>query len=569
MRHELAGVALAGLAALIAASALFEPGYYDSHDGLLNVHRLFQLERCVEDGQLPCRWAPDMGRGYGYPVFNYYPPLGTHIALALRGAGLGIQQAVKGSMALALLMAAAGAFALARRFLPGRSAAVTAVVFVLSPYVAVDVYVRGAQAEAWGLALLPWAFWGGERAVRGSAAGAVACALAWAALLLAHPLTAVMAALPYAAWLAAASMRERAAGRPPGRIALGLGWGHGLALALAAFFVGPSLLELDAVHAGTLTSLYPWAQWQNNFLAPSELAAVWPQWGYGAFRSEGGMTLFLGPLQLACLLGAAVVLALRARSLSDVDGAAAVLCGSGLLAAMMTLSLSRPLWEVASPLAWLQFPWRFLGLASLAAAFCAGWLVDGLRARPLAAGFATALLCIGPVASSWTWFQPSAMHVVPDSSLANRREVAKAVHGLFDFLPRSVDLDAFRAAPPPLAPPPATGTGLTIESAERRSDHIEVTARADGPDGGSLRFESFSFPGWGVRLDDRGVEAERANDPLGRLHVRVPPGTHRVVARLDETPTRRAANAVSAFALVALGVSAALAWRDRRAAAAE
>lgn len=36
---------------------------------------LSQMNRCFEDGQIPCRWAPDSDYGYGSPLFNYLPPL--------------------------------------------------------------------------------------------------------------------------------------------------------------------------------------------------------------------------------------------------------------------------------------------------------------------------------------------------------------------------------------------------------------------------------------------------------------------------------------------------------------
>ena len=54
-------LAAALASALVAGRVLLQPGFYDSHDGLLNVHRLIELEKCFADGSVPCRWAPDMG----------------------------------------------------------------------------------------------------------------------------------------------------------------------------------------------------------------------------------------------------------------------------------------------------------------------------------------------------------------------------------------------------------------------------------------------------------------------------------------------------------------------------
>src|SRR3989338_10299612 len=58
------------LSALIAWPVFF-PGYFSHHDDL-QVMRIFEMRKCIEDFQIPCRWVPDLGFGNGYPLFNYY-----------------------------------------------------------------------------------------------------------------------------------------------------------------------------------------------------------------------------------------------------------------------------------------------------------------------------------------------------------------------------------------------------------------------------------------------------------------------------------------------------------------
>src|SRR5438309_12092042 len=57
---------------------LFLNGYFSHHDDL-QVMRVFEMRKCFEDFQLPCRWVPDMGYGNGYPLFNYYSVLPYYI----------------------------------------------------------------------------------------------------------------------------------------------------------------------------------------------------------------------------------------------------------------------------------------------------------------------------------------------------------------------------------------------------------------------------------------------------------------------------------------------------------
>jgi len=50
---------------------LLRPGFFSMQDDL-QAFRIQQLDKCLDDGQIPCRWVPDAGYGYGYPQFNYY-----------------------------------------------------------------------------------------------------------------------------------------------------------------------------------------------------------------------------------------------------------------------------------------------------------------------------------------------------------------------------------------------------------------------------------------------------------------------------------------------------------------
>jgi hypothetical protein len=61
----------------------------------------------------------------------------------------------------------------------------------------------------------------------------------------------------------------------------------------------------------------------------------------------------------------------------------------------------------------------------------------------------------------------------------------------------------------------------------------------------------FDFPGWTLEVDGRPENFEASDDPLGRLHLSLAPGSHRVVVRFENTPIRSLANAVSLLSLVA------------------
>lgn len=59
---------------LVLLWPLFAAPYFSHHDDV-QVIRLYEMTQCLKDYQIPCRWVPDLGGGFGYPLFNYYAPL--------------------------------------------------------------------------------------------------------------------------------------------------------------------------------------------------------------------------------------------------------------------------------------------------------------------------------------------------------------------------------------------------------------------------------------------------------------------------------------------------------------
>ena len=103
---------------------------------------------------------PGLNFGYGGPLFQYYPPLTSYLALFWHWTGLPWIEANKAVFTLALLLGGYGVYGYTRWLLGKRPAALLAAsAYVLSPYLLLNVYERGALAEIFSLALLPWLLW--------------------------------------------------------------------------------------------------------------------------------------------------------------------------------------------------------------------------------------------------------------------------------------------------------------------------------------------------------------------------------------------------------------------------
>ena len=108
-----------------------------------------------------------------------------------------------------------------------------------------------------------------------------------------------------------------------------------------------------------------------------------------------------------------------------------------------------------------------------------------------------------------------------------------------------LQLDAASAA---LTSPP--GLQVTLTDASPYERRLSVTA----PTATQLRFTDFYFPGWEVWLDGSQQLSPYPSTSLGLLTVDVPPGTHSIQVRWQDTLLRRWATWLSLFTLAALSL---------------
>jgi hypothetical protein len=232
----------------------------------------------------------------------------------------------------------------------------------------------------------------------------------------------------------------------------------------------------------------------------------------------------------------------------------------------MILDSSKAIWDTVPGMPFVQFPWRFLGIASFGLSFAGASLIGCAPVRGwLESVLATVLVAL-VVASGWSWFGPAAMYLVKDEVLASEREVASTRHGLFDFMPQSVDLERFPTSPPERPPPAAEileGRALVREP-RKTSRRVTFGVEVQGTDPATVRINTYRFPGWTLRVDGKKVSGVSIDDPLGRLHLRVPTGLHRVSASFENTPVRSISEGLSLLGVIAAMTWATLLWRRER-----
>jgi hypothetical protein len=138
---------------------LLKPGlYWNMHDDMQMIRQL-EMEKCLKDGQIPCRWTPDLGYEYGYPLFNFYPPLPYIVGEFFRTIGFSFMATIKSSTIVLIITSTLAMYLLANSLAGPLGGFLAALFYAYAPYHAVDIYVRGAMNEAWATVFFPLIFY--------------------------------------------------------------------------------------------------------------------------------------------------------------------------------------------------------------------------------------------------------------------------------------------------------------------------------------------------------------------------------------------------------------------------
>lgn len=555
-------------------------------DGRNHILRTLLLERSLASGNVFPRYFPELAYGFGAPLLNYYAPLTYYITAAIGALGIGLSYAFQITLAISVVAGALGAATWAGTLYGEKARLPAAVLWAAAPYTLFNVYARGAGPEALGLAWLPWLAWAITEALqRGTLRARLTIGFGAAGLMLTHNLTALLG-FALLAFLAvgefAAVLRQDRRDGLGKRIAWALAFGA-LGLAISSFFWVPALLETSAVQLSAITGPAGY-DFRGNFLSLETLLAG--PFTYDLHRVLTPMPTAIGRGTLACV--ALGILSLlqgwgTRRAMTDSQprvGRSLLLFVLGFACVAMTLRASQAVWEVLPMAQLIQFPYRWLGPATLfLSPFGARglvWLEEQLDGLPwptvLRQGLPIALLAL-IVALAWPWtFSKSDPTLPARPTIADLfdAETQLSTVGLTsngEFLPVGAVLPE-----PDLAWAQDVYAG-TAERLDRTAlpsgtlvaslvqERLAASVNVDLPVASPLIFRWFEWPGWQATIDGAPTTVTAAAGS-GFVTVDVPAGKHLVAVWLGLTPLRLTVSLVSALAL-AITLALAL-WHYRR-----
>ena len=304
----------------------------------------------IATGHLYPGWLAESNAGYGDPSFRFYPPALYYLLSAFRHATGEWYMATLLTFTAVAIAGGLGIYFWARTILPSSQAMWAGLIYAVAPYHLNQLYQATMLAEWAGSAVLPFVFAFVERVCargrRRDVAGLAAC---YALLVLTHlPLTIIgsLALLVYALVRIEAGRRMQTL--------LKLSMGAGLGLCASAIYWVTMISEIRWIGINQMDRDAS-VDYRLNFVLST-------------FSPDNLNVWWMNILALMTLLLAAPVFLLLRRHVWRQQRQLRPVIVFTLFALFMALPLSRPVWNLFSPLQQTQFPWRWLALISMGVA---------------------------------------------------------------------------------------------------------------------------------------------------------------------------------------------------------
>ena len=561
--------------------SLLNPQYFSMHDDQ-HVARLYLLDQGIRQGYLYSRWVDTLGFNFGYPLFNFYPPLVYYVGEFFHILGFSLTSSIKLVFISGFILGAVGIYLLAKRHLGRVAGLLASILYTYFFYHAVLIYVRGALAEFFTLALLPFVFLALDKiredlTIKSSLFFGVIFSL----LILNHPLIAV----PFLLYFLFTYIFFLIITKERIKLTFLLALGALTGLLLSAFFWAPSMLErkftlVDSILTKEL------ANYSIHFVCAGQLLNS--PWGFGGSISGcfDGLTFQLGRLHIAFIVFSGTVAlwyaSLRKKVSVNFEFFTYFLFLL-LFSLFMTVENSKPIWDSFSYLWYLQFPWRFFTFTALFISMIGAFglyyfqkllAAHGVSSKKMIASQLLLLFIAGGliIAVYQKYFHPASYLTARDTNLTTFSEIADRVSRTsFEFAPKGVKTKknelgatAFDINPGDISQKKVEvlrgKSKITVTENKFQKKRFEVEAE----DQSVIRLNTFNFPGWTYYLDGK-TEAISSNNPYRLITVNVPSGNHTIEFKFENTSVRTVASWVSGLTFLGVLTFFGLQFKKRKA----
>ena len=514
---------------LFAMRTFFQPGYFDGHDAQAHLVRLYQYDLALKDGQILPQWAGSLLAGRGYPVFIFAYPLPYLISEAFHLLGFGLAVAIKLTFVLAYLTSSLGMYFFALNLWQSRLAGfIAAILWSWAPPIFEKIFIAGTLGEVVAFAFIPFTFLALYKLInQPNVKHVIYLTLSLTAWVLSHLLNPFI----FAPLLILFSLNQLFISKHK-KIGFQLLLFSGfLTLGLTAWFIVPAALEIKFTHFNDFVK----HNYANDFVSLSRLLySKWgtdaPGWGNNPVSQQVGVAQWL-------VVGLALLFYCR-RILPFLISFA--------LSIFLMLSISKPIWDLPTPLQSISTPWRFLSLAVFSAAVSAGYLIHIIKKKNIKLFVFCLLIFLAlygnrnhlrindirnydlnflqtytGVATGWNEHLPIWVKDMPDQFTSSKLEILAG----------------------------ACEVKENIIKSNRQEFSLQCHQAS------TLQLNTAYYPGWQIKVDRQNITAlviDNLDLSNGMMRFNLPAGQHQLQARFTDTPLRLFAKIISVLTFAGL-----------------
>ena len=573
---------------LAAITPFFWWGSPSGHDFEFHMFSWMEVLGQWKHGIAYPRWAALAYWGYGDARFLFYPPASWTLGAAL-GATLPWTMAPGAYCWIALTLAGASMYRLAREWLPVADALFAAVFYALNPYHLLIVYWRSAYAELLAAALLPLLLLcllriflrESEPTHRPTLGLSVTLAAAWLtnvpAAVMMHYAAAGLAVVFCATGAARELANQRSWGpqdwQPLGRALVRTLVRTGLAMllgvGLASFYLLPAIYEQGWINIGQVLS--PGVRPQDNFLfttlpdpdhnhfnllvstvAVVEIGilafAIWFSRRWRVKRAGAANPSASSGQASSARSGQALDSPVAGSAVTAEQSPWTLLSALGVFSAVLMLSASNLLWQHLPELRFVQLPFRWLlgmnaALAMLLTMAAKRWT---WTSRFLASAVLLAAVIVAGYRIQPPWWEKA----------GDIREMNDAIldgtgyEGTDEYVPAGADAYELNKSLPRLSDD--RGAAVQSEMLAWGPTEKHFTVHAAPPQNLTVRL--FSYPAWEVVLNGKPTATQKT-DVTGLIVIPIAAGDSDVRIHFRRTIDRFVGNILSLISLAVLAVA--------------
>jgi len=547
------------IALIPAVFFLMRPNvYWNMHDDMQLIRQL-SIEKCLQDGQIPCRWSPDLGYGYGYPLFNFYPPMPYIVGQVFRTFGLSFVTTVKLTALVQIIAAGLAMFLLARSLFGPMGGFLSALFYSYAPYHALNIYVRGAMNEAWAAVFFPLIFYFSRKLILESKTiHLILLSLSFSGLLLSHNPMA-LTFIPFLfLWviffffssytvfpLSLKNLFTYILSKK--QVILKLFLSGLLAIMFSAFYTLPVLFETKYVQIESMFNNY--YHWSVHFTSIFQLFFS-SFWGDGAsvWGQQDNMSFMIGYLHWLVPLAILLIIVYKTIKLKNFNlklySLPILLVFLGIFAAFMTHERSVLLWKIFTPIQKIQFPWRFLNHSLFLLSLSVGTIFSLLKIKSTKINKIVLIVLSALVlVFNLRYFTPITSGPITDEQkFSGKAWENQITSGIYDYLPKTAPTAAKGPAKPYIDFVVPGSVKYLIAGEKKGTDwiffNLDLTSEAE------VGLPILYFPNF-VLTDYGKIIPTYPDSELGRVTTRLSAGNHQLYLKLRDTPIRTFSNYLS------------------------